>query len=158
MARNFIAYVGQSISPWSAYSEYSSVSSADTFQTFTLIFEMSETDNNARIVFDLGKSETDVFISEVKLEEIELVTPTTISVFDNFETKIYPNPFQNHLTIENKDDFKELSVFSLDGKLVFSSKIVKNSNSFDFHFLPPGSYLVSLFNSNKSFSLMVIKR
>lgn len=62
---------------WAAYSGYNGINVADTFTHYTFVFDMAETDNNARMVFDLGTSNVDFTITDIKLEEIVLVPQPT---------------------------------------------------------------------------------
>ncbi|MFW5775323.1 MAG: carbohydrate binding domain-containing protein [Chitinivibrionales bacterium] len=65
--RTISAKINQSVDPWATY--YSTEHSlGTTYQTFTFTFTMNHpTDDNARVEFDLGLSDIDVYIDNVEV-------------------------------------------------------------------------------------------
>jgi hypothetical protein len=91
------AKVGQDVSPFTNYSKIGISSVSTSWKHFSFSFTMEDlTDYNARIVFNTGTSDVDVYIDNVSLKT------TTASGFDEdysqnpaqFKLKVnYPNPF-----------------------------------------------------------------
>ncbi|HCE57559.1 MAG TPA: glycoside hydrolase [Prolixibacteraceae bacterium] len=142
--RSATAYIGMNVSPWSAYSGYNGISLADTFKVYTFLFTMNTTDNAARIVFDLGKSTSDVTVTDVKLEEVVLQWPTAAVTTRNLKTTVYPNPANEVLYIDNRDEFTLVTIYNSSGIPVFERKINTATNEIDTGKLANGLYFVRL--------------
>ena len=67
-------YLGKSTSPWSSYGG-TTILTTDTFKVYTFIFDMTTTDNNARMVFDLGKYAINFSVKDIVIESIVLHLP-----------------------------------------------------------------------------------
>jgi len=150
-------YIGMNASPWSSYSGYTSMSLADTFFVYNFLFDMKTTDNNARIVFDIGKSVSDVTITAVKLEEVELQWPTSAVTEPVFESQVYPNPWNDRLYINNLDEFETVSVINLQGRIIATSKIVPLLNQVAVENINPGLYFIRLARKDRELTLKVVK-
>lgn len=157
-ARSATAYIGMNVSPWSAYSGYNGISLADTFKVYTYLFTMSATDSNARIVFDLGNSTSDVTITDVKLEEVVLQWPTAVTAIKNLKSKVYPNPVADRIYIINLDDFDFVTLYNANGKPVFERKLDAMLNEIDTRNLVNGLYFVRLTGKNKNQVFKVLKQ
>ncbi len=80
--------------------------------------------------------------------------------FNNSEIKVYPNPFSNQLTIENKSELSitKISISDLLGREIMttnvehSKEININTQSFD-----SGVYFVKVFNNSDSYTVKIIK-
>lgn len=155
--RSATGYVGMSASPWSSYSGYTTISLADTFFVYSFLFDMKSTDNNARIVFDLGKSASGVTISEVKLEEVTLQWPTSAQIVNNFQSAIFPNPLTNTLNINNLDEFEWVTIINLQGRNVATYQITPHLNQIPVESLAPGFYFVRLTRPDKELTFKVVK-
>lgn len=156
--RSFSSNVGMSVNPWSSYSGYYNISVSDTFSVYTFVFDQKVNDNTARIAFDLGKSDIDVTVTNVLLEEIVLEWPTAIEDFSDLKTTVYPNPVSDKLFINNIDDFNEYSILNILGGIIKSASLVPYQNQVDFRNLPPGMYFVTLNGNHKKYSLKILKR
>lgn len=155
--RNITAYVGQQQSPWKAYSGYNAVSVADTFAVYSYVFEITDTDNSTRIVFDLGTSANDVTFEYITLESVVLEQPSSATILNNVKSKIYPNPVSSTLFIDNQDDFQELVIANLQGIVVKKQHINSQQNATKLNNLPSGIYFVSLSNPENRFTIKIIK-
>ncbi|MEN8117587.1 MAG: cellulase family glycosylhydrolase [Bacteroidota bacterium] len=138
------AYVGKSSSPWSAYSNYNSFSLADTFNTYSYIFDMLTDDNATRIVFDLGKSTTNINIEFVSLEEIVIEEASGAKATGKYSSAIYPNPATGYFIINNLNDFNEFSIINLQGQVLINEQIIPSVNRVNLSGLTPGIYFLSL--------------
>jgi aryl-phospho-beta-D-glucosidase BglC (GH1 family) len=156
-SRSFSAYIGMSVSPWSSYSGYHSLTAADTFAVYTFIFDMNETVNNARMVFDLGNSNADFTVTEVLLEEIVLEFPNAVNDVAKVQSRIYPNPVNQKLFIENNDRFEEAVLFDLSGKILFKTKLTEHTSKIDVERLRRGIYILELTSGEKQYSVKIVR-
>ncbi|WP_346854122.1 cellulase family glycosylhydrolase [uncultured Draconibacterium sp.] len=156
-ARNMVAYVGKNSDPWSAYSSYENASLADTFAVYTYVFDMKSTDYNSRIVFDLGTSLDDVTFEYITLESVVLEQPSSAIEINNVKSKIYPNPVKNSLTVNNQDDFQELTITNTQGIVVKKQQLTSQLNATNLSDLPSGIYFVLLSNQNNRCIKKIIK-
>ncbi len=157
-ARSITSYIGMNKEPWSSYSGYNSANIADTFAVYTFVFDMAQTDNAARIVFDLGLSDVDVSVKDIKLEEIVLVPPTKAKLNEAYKTSFYPNPADNELTINNRDDFRMISIVNMNGVAVYSTELHQNVNQINVSNLLPGVYFLQLTGENKKVSAKILMK
>lgn len=155
--RSITTYVGINKDPWSWYSG-GGVSVSDTFTVYYLVFEMQVNDNSARIVFDVGNSNNDFSVTDVKLAEILTGNTTATQTFENFDTQVYPNPVNSKVFINNLDNFKSFSILNMQGATVKSERLNKNLNQIDIGNMPPGFYLIHLVGNDKSISKKILKR
>ena len=157
--RSSTSYIGKRSDPWTAYSGYNSPNITDTLSTFTYIFEMnSPTDSYARMVFDLGTSDVDFMVTDIKIEEVILVPPTTALVNRQLETQIYPNPATNKLVIKNAREFNEAIILNIKGSVLKKAILRNESNELNIEDLPSGMYIIQLTGENNTISTKFIKR
>lgn len=156
--RSATAYIGMSVAPWSSYSGYSSISLTDTFFVYNFIIDMKTTDNTARMVFDLGKSASVVFVTDVKLEEIVLEWPTSAPAVETVKTAIFPNPATDQITISNLDGFKSYTLVNMQGMAVKSGILHDYSNSVSIEEFAPGLYFIHLTGDNRKYSAKILKQ
>ena len=155
--RTINTYLGMSQSPWSSYSGNNTFLLTDTFKTYSLIFDMTTTDNSARMSVDMGKSEVNVSIKDIVLETIVLVPPTGAEVLKNFNTTVYPNPATNQLFINNLDEFTEYSIRNINGAILKKQNLNPFLNRLNIEILPAGIYFISLWGDNKIHSVKILK-
>lgn len=149
-SRSFTSYIGMNHDPWSAYSGYNGGTLSDTFQVYTYVFDQSENDNYARVCFDLGKSDVDFELSEFLLEEIVLVPPTKVEEIQEYRTTIYPNPATYQIQINNLDEFKQYSIYSINGQEIQTKNLNHLKNTIDISQIHPGMYFMRLIGDRKS--------
>jgi hypothetical protein len=155
--RTATCYIGMNAEPWSSYSGYNSVLLTDTFFVYNYLFDMKSADNNARIVFDIGKSASGITVAEVKLEEVVLQWPTLTEITPTFQSAIFPNPMSNTLNINNLDEFETVSIINLQGRVVATHEIVPNLNQIHMENLVKGLYFVRLARNDREMTLKMIK-
>jgi len=98
--------------------------------------------------------ESDLFISNLALDA------GIQTLFDNKQIKVYPNPFNNQITIVNTSQtaITKVSVCDLLGREVISttpnqiSTITVNTQGFD-----NGVYFIKVYNNSDSFTVKLIK-
>jgi endoglucanase len=152
--RTLVGYAGKSVDPWSAYSNYDTFTLTDSLIEYSYIFDMKTTDLNSRIVFDLGKSVSDLMISEIKLEELTL--KTTSSPYAKNNLMIFPNPVKNSFKITNAEGISLVALYNLSGQKVFAASI-GNDNEIDVSKLEPGVYILNVKNGKRNFSYKIVK-
>ena len=80
-SKGITAYAGRDGSPWNAYSGYHGMTISGQEQGYVYTFRMNhDTDNSARLVFDLGGDDIDFMLHEFVLEEITIVIPYDLTV------------------------------------------------------------------------------
>ncbi len=157
-ARSLTTYIGMNSSPWSAYSGYFSATIGDTLAVYTFVFDAAQTDNAARIVFDLGLSDADVTVTDIQLEEVVLVPPSKAGFTERFKTSAYPNPVKDKLIVNNLDEFKKIAILNIRGSVVISGTLQNYTNNINLENLSPGMYFLQLSGQNKTHSIKILKR
>ncbi len=79
--------------------------------------------------------------------------------------EIYPNPFSDNITIENKirelitsDEVTLIKIHDLNGREVFSTSLTMEPlNHFDLDFLTNGVYFLTITNKEKTYSKKIVK-
>ena len=156
--RGFTAYIGKNSDPWTSYSGYNTSTVTDTFSVYTFVFDQNVNDNSARMVFDLGKSAADFIITDVKLEEIVLVWPTSAVSIENYKSKVYPNPVSDNVYINNLDGFREYSILNVQGGVIKSGNLSSYKNQLNIETLSPGMYFIQLRNESIWLTIKLLKR
>lgn len=120
-ARSATFYAGKNSNPWNAYSGYAGISVMPQEKVFYTSFNMTEpTDEQARLVFDLGESTEEVRISDIVVEEINLLTSTDIP--RQYDILIYPNPVTGRLYLANLPAGAEITIYDLQGRVHGAAK------------------------------------
>jgi hypothetical protein len=89
----------------------------------------------------------------ISTDSILCYTPTAIDELISLEPRIYPNPVQNQLIIENLNHY-DLIVYSMLGQSVFVNQY---SKYIDVSMLSSGCYQIVLRNENKIFRIPFLK-
>ncbi len=156
--RNATSYVGMSVSPWNSYSGYNNISLSDTFKVYSFIFDMTTTDNTARIVFDLGTDIPDVSIEYVLLEKVALQYPTAVDNEQLSSSLVFPNPLNEKLNIMNLNNFEQLTILNTNGQTLLQTRLAPQLNTIQLNKIPSGMYFVILSSQNKRESIKIIKK
>ncbi|MFC1569037.1 choice-of-anchor D domain-containing protein [bacterium] len=141
--RDLSALVGMAANPFTVYNSDNTYSLTSEWQTFTSTFTMNyPTDPGARVGFDIGISDVDVYLDNICLVETASSTdmkpnePSQIvRTFNLFQN--HPNPFNPSTTIRYtvpKSCHVTLTIYDLLGKEIIA--LVSESRS-------PGEYSVS---------------
>ena len=123
--RQIRSNVMMALAPWSGYGDQT-VSPGSTKQTFTYTFTMNHsTDRDARLVFELGGSNTDVYLDNIVLKENTTLVqervesgsiPASCCLLQN-----YPNPFNHETKIRfglSRRSHIRISVYNMNGQQV----------------------------------------
>lgn len=83
--------------------------------------------NKASIFFNFGT--TGAQAGEQTYYWDDMVFGETTGILNNIttNTRVYPNPASGILYLENADKFQKISVYSLNGQIVYTSEVVGNS-------------------------------
>ncbi|MDZ7613163.1 MAG: T9SS type A sorting domain-containing protein [Flavobacteriaceae bacterium] len=155
--RQFTAYVGKSVSPWSSYCDVISTEATSAFTTQATTFVMTENDNAARMVFDLGKNASDISVSDILLEEL---SPLALGTSTDHKTQgmPYPNPAKDLLNYNNLSLHKQVLFYDIQGKLIRFQDLAGGQNQIEISSLPKGLYLLRFTGENATGSLKFIKQ
>ena len=157
-SRSVTSYIGKSSSPWTAFSGYNGATLADTFSVYTVVFDMqNDTDNSSRLVFDLGTSDVDVTITDIKLEEIVWVPPTKAELPQDIKIQIYPNPVNDKLVIHNPGQLTNGTIMNMQGNMVRAFFLLQETNELQLGNLSSGMYILHLKGKNESWSAKIYK-
>ena len=157
-SRTVTSYIGKSSDPWTAYSGYNSATLTDTFAVYTVLFDMQNTtDNFARMVFNLGTSDTDLTITDIKLEELVWVPPTRAEMPQERRIHFYPNPVKDKLIIQNPGQLTAGSIMNMQGKTVTEFLLPQEMNELQLGNLSAGIYILYLKGKNENWSAKICK-
>jgi endoglucanase len=155
--RSVTTYIGKSSDPWTAYSGYTgnalSAEAADYTFTFTM---KNNTDNTARFVFDLGKSNTNVSIDNISLDKINLLTSIN-QLQEESHVRFFPNPVSDMLHIEHNEFFDNVLLLDSAGRIVKSQQAGSQITTLDTSDLAPGLYILRVSGKTLTQSLKLLK-
>jgi hypothetical protein len=155
--RPITAYVGQSVSPWSAYSGYNGITLDTEMNEYTYVFDMKTDDNAARLVFDLGQTADDLTFKSIILEEVTLQFPSSAIEPMHHKSTIFPNPVNDILMVENSDHYDEICIHNMLGVKMLEKNLDQFQTQVDLRNLTSGIYFVSLQNQKNRFTTKIIK-
>jgi len=126
-----------------------------TRKKYELTLNMPLNDNNVRLYFGLGRFLGKFYIDNISLTQIEPVTGNQeISINEN-TFSIYPNPTNSAFTVNlsNFSKLKEqqLELLTLDGKLIYQTKLLDMETEINPGQMKPGIYLVKVRSEKTSF-------
>jgi hypothetical protein len=87
-----------------------------------------------------------------------LNTGIDLTVNDPFA--IYPVPFQNYIKIKSTGSLSEfkITIFSLDGKLLYQTKLTANETTIHTSKLTAGNYILQISNGKENYNYKVVKK
>ncbi len=154
-------YAGKASADWNQYGS-TNVTLTQSSTEYSAVFDMSTTDSNARLVFDLGSSTHDVAITDIKVEELEYRAPEEptdpdppLSLDQSYIETIFPNPSYGRLNIHNIDGYERISIYTATGQKVVTVPIEPGMNTIDTHRWPKGLCFISLTSKTRQASFKV---
>jgi len=157
-ARNITAYIGRNSSPWNSYSGFSGLSLSPDESISSFTFTMKEnTDNSARLAFDLGASNINISISHVAVDKIVIQTSATEPGLYPAQPRVFPNPFADRLTIDNLSHNEYLAMYDTTGRLIINQLVNDKSLSLNTEALSSGLYILRIAGSKDQQSFKLIK-
>jgi hypothetical protein len=128
---------------WTVYGE-----EGNTAVVGTWIYEYEPVEGNFYDVTGvvLGSEDGYVLLPRMEDDIIDLTATTDVNVIDGIKFKVYPNPFNNELNIDNHDKLTRLTITNIAGQRVmdvqYPERVIRTAN------LVSGVYVVTLFNDN----------
>ena len=115
-----------------------------------LLYDLNESDrisfpNDEILVITQNGSDIQIPISEIRKVTFDEILATTDNGTENIG--ISPNPVSNAFTISGINDSQQLSIYSIDGRLV-KHETVDSGQSIDICELPQGLYYVNINKQN----------
>ncbi|MCP9762540.1 cellulase family glycosylhydrolase [Lacihabitans soyangensis] len=152
-------YIGQASGSYSAYSGYKSFTLTPKEAKFTYSFVMTSPDDpKARIVFDLGLKTGNVFLKNIKVEEVQETTSVLLSNSKENKVKVFPNPVSDELHITEIQDFHQLQIYDQLGRKILQKDLSNQKTiQVDTKSLPQGVYYLYLLGSKEPESYKLIK-
>nr|MBD3620655.1 T9SS type A sorting domain-containing protein [Sunxiuqinia sp.] len=99
----------------------------------------NKTDNQSRLVLDLGYSKTNVQIDEIALYELNFATESQDTVVQT--SFFFPNPTDGLVNFSTADSASVISVYSFQGSLVWEQQM-PSSQQINLKRLPAGRYII----------------
>ena len=151
-------YLGKASDPYNGYSGGGNAVLSNDFREYTSVFTMSDpTDEQARIVFDLGITIGTAFFRKVKLEELDLVI-LSLPKEKAEQIKMYPNPVKALLRIEQVQSGSNIELFSPAGQLLRRIDVLENTLEIEMGSLSPGIYLLKVSDQNRAAVYRIAKQ
>ena len=95
---------------------------------------------------------------QLNIIESEGVIVAGISEIKNNKIKVYPNPFNDYITISiGNDKLSEVSITDIVGKVVVNKKYFDETFKIDLSTLSTGTYIVTIKNNNTVTTEQIIK-
>lgn len=148
--RNATFYAGKASDPWNSYNGYNSLSLNTSDQAFSYAFTMtSPTDNQARLVFDLGLNTAGVSIHDIKVEQLSFEPPVTIITslegdLSQSKVTVYPNPASTFLIVEGLERNMNAEIMDISGRTIMRQLLDKNNSTLRIDNLMSGLYIMRL--------------
>jgi len=145
--------VSKNYADWGAHI-VKNINITSTRKKYELTLNMPVNDNNVRLFFGIGRFLGKFYIDNISLSQIEPVTGNMeISSNENFFS-VFPNPanymFKVHLSNFSETKLPNFEILSLDGKLLYQTKLIKIETEINTSRLKPGMYLVKVKSENYS--------
>jgi len=126
-----------------------------TRKKYELTLNMPLNDNNVRLYFGVGRFLGKFYIDNISLTKIEPVTGNQEISLNENTFSIYPNPTKSAFTV-NFSDFSKLKeqyieLLTLDGKLIYQTKLLDVETTINPGQIKPGIYLVKVGSEKISF-------
>ncbi len=159
--RSISTNVGKASDPWNSYSGYHGFGIGTAEENYSYSFTMNEgTDLNARLVFDLGKSNVDISITEIKIELISFEPSPVTGIFQNNDSKklsYFPNPVSKTVHIPEMHKYQAVAIYDLHGRSISGFLLNKSTSTIDMKDLRPGIYIIKLSGDGLHDCLKVLK-
>lgn len=104
------------------------------------------------VIFDIAD---DASLGEVLYDPILCGETVATDDFTVSHTPFYPNPAHDKIFLTGAYDFTQMSIFSLDGRMVVQKNIDMHTHVIPFN-LKPGMYIVEFENTNKKINYKLI--
>ncbi len=155
-SKQLLITISKNYPNWSSYlSKY--VNLTNSRKSFELTLAIPVADDNVRLYFGAGKFTGKLYFDNISLTKIEEGSSTEnheIKIIDN-SFAVYPNPANSAFTVNlhNFSRLKEqqLELLTLDGKLIYQTKLLEMETEINPGRIKPGIYLVKVRSEKTSF-------
>ena len=105
----------------------------------------------------VGQDSTNTFIKENYIHVIDTITSTSELKYQ--KVNIFPNPFNNKITIGTNSDFEMIEIYDLNGKIHYSKTLLRENNNerIDLKELEKGIYILKLKTEEQYITKKIIK-
>lgn len=146
--------VSKNYADWGAHI-VRNISITSTRKKYELILNMPVNDNNVRLYFGIGRFLGKFYIDNISLTQIEPVTGNQEISLNEYTFSIYPNPTNRAFTV-NLSNFtklkeQQLELLTLEGKLIYQTKLLERETEISPGKIKPGIYLVKVQSEKTSF-------
>jgi glycosidase len=95
------------------------------------------------MTFEMEPGEYRIFTTKnVSIPELPLKTPFNRNAYD---VKVFPNPVENHVTVESPQKINRVNIFDISGRNVMVYEMSASGNqTFDLKTLPAGTYMLQI--------------
>lgn len=91
--------------------------------------------------------------------KVSRIAPTAITdEFISNNIQVYPNPTSDIISIKNISGIANLSIFSVDGKLVYQDLLLNSTNNISLANLQPGFYIVVIKTDKEIYQTKLLKK
>ena len=160
--RTISSNVGKASDPWNSYSGYNGISIGTSENNYSYSFTMSEnTDPQARLVFDLGKSDIDIVVSDIIIELISFATTPVTSIGEmntHKDLQCFPNPASEILHIPALHNYREIGIMDLQGNVIEHIEINNSNSTINMINLSEGIYLIRLSGTDTDKIIKVLRK
>jgi beta-glucanase (GH16 family) len=158
-SKQLLITVSKNYTDWSAHIT-KSTNITTTRKKYELTLNMPLNDNNVRLYFGIGRFLGKFYIDNISLTQIEPVTGNQEISLNENTFSIYPNP-TNSIFIVNFSNFSKLKeqrleLLTLDGKLIYQTKLLDMETEINPGQIKPGIYLVKVLSENYSYTSKLI--
>ncbi len=144
----------------------------NTYQWYKDTIAISGADENTYTIFNAQASDSGIYYCEItnplvpdliiRRADITLNIDDTLTLNDNDQNNIslYPNPFNNWITINlpASNSKVELQIFDINGRLVFNKELTSSTNLVELSNFNSGIYLARLTTNAKIITKKIIKQ
>jgi hypothetical protein len=158
-AKQLLITVSKNYSDWSAW-----ITKTQNISTkrkkYELTLNMPVNDPNVRLYFGIGRFSGKFCIDNISLTQIEPVTSNNkIGLNENAFT-VYPNPANNSFRVKISNFIKpgeqKLEILSLEGKMIFQTKMENPESEINPGKIKPGIYIFRLESDNQIFTKKLV--
>ena len=151
--KSLLITVSKNYTDWGAHI-VRNISITSTRKKYELTLNMPVNDENVRLYFGIGRFLGKFYIDNISLTQIEEVTSIGNQKIDLNDDSffVYPNPangaFKVYLSNFIEMKLQNLEILSLDGKLLYQTKLLKSETDINTGNLKPGFYFVKVSSEN----------
>ena len=158
-SKQLLITVSKNYTDWSAWvTKFQTIST--TRKKYELTINMPVNDQNVRLYFGIGRFSGKFYIDNISLTQIEPSTGNQVISLNESSFSIYPNPSKGNFTVKvsgfSEQKEQNLEILSLDGKLLYQTKLLKLETKINPGRLNPGLYLVNVKSEDYSYTSKLI--